>query len=163
MLGCFCISYKRVHPTHLAKGQILRNLFTFDLQECWSTGQAIYHTRTWTEIGSRRESEEMHTWNVECITNTFEYILQRWCCPSFVRICWTIKSIATSLSAPRGIITSAYFFVGWMKSSKPGLTYFAYCMSDSTVSLKNVNFPNKSKIRLLMNQEIVENRSARPD
>lgn len=58
----------------------------------------------------------------------FGYILQRSCWPSLVRICWTIKSIATWLSPPRGIIMSAYFFVGSIKSSKAGFTNFEYCM-----------------------------------
>lgn len=69
------------------------------------------------------------TWNVDWITYTFGYILHRSCWPSFVRRCCTIKSIATWLSPPRGMITSAYFFDGRTKSSKAGLTNFAYYTS----------------------------------
>lgn len=61
------------------------------------------------------------------MTLTFGYILQRSCWPSFVRICCTIKSMATWLSPPRGMITSAYFFDGRTKSSKAGFTNLAYC------------------------------------
>ena len=68
-----------------------------------------------------------NTWNVEWITFTLGYILQRSCWPSFVRICCTIKSIATWFSPPRGMITSANFFDGRIKLSKAGLTNFAYC------------------------------------
>lgn len=69
------------------------------------------------------------TWNVDWITYTFGYILHRSCWPSFVRICCTIKSMATWLSPPRGMITSAYFFDGRTKSSNAGLTNFAYYKS----------------------------------
>jgi hypothetical protein len=37
-------------------------------------------------------------------------------------MCWTMRSIATMLSAPRGTITSAYFFVGMQNSSNAGFT-----------------------------------------
>lgn len=61
------------------------------------------------------------------MTYKFGYILHRSCWPSFVRMCWTIKSTATWLSPPRGMMISAYFFVGRMKSSKAGFTNFEYC------------------------------------
>jgi hypothetical protein len=63
------------------------------------------------------------------MTYTFGYILHRSCWPSFVRMCCVIKSMATWLSPPRGMITSAYFFDGRTKSSKAGLTNFAYYKS----------------------------------
>lgn len=69
------------------------------------------------------------TWNVERITKTFGYILHKSCWPSFVWICCTIKSIATILSAPRGMMISAYFFDGSINSSKLGFTNRAYCNS----------------------------------
>lgn len=69
----------------------------------------------------------LHTWKVDCMTYTFGYILRRSCWPSLVRMCWTIRSIATWLSPPRGKMTSAYFFVGNTKSSNAGFTNFAYC------------------------------------
>jgi hypothetical protein len=42
---------------------------------------------------------------------------------NFVRMCCTIKSIATRLSLPRGIITSAYFLV-WSDSNQIKVTNF---------------------------------------
>ena len=42
-------------------------------------------------------------------------------------MCCTMRSMATWLSPPRGIITSAYFFVGSTKSSNDGFTNLAYC------------------------------------
>lgn len=68
------------------------------------------------------------TWKVDWMTYKLGYILQRSCWPSFVRICCTIKSIATWLSPPRGMITSAYFFVGRIKSSKAAFTNLEYCI-----------------------------------
>ena len=41
-------------------------------------------------------------------------------------MCWDIKSMATVFSAPRGTITSAYFFVGRQNSSKAGFTRVVY-------------------------------------
>ena len=41
-------------------------------------------------------------------------------------ICCLIRSRATTFSAPLGIITSAYFFVGIQNSSKAGLTRVVY-------------------------------------
>ena len=37
-------------------------------------------------------------------------------------MCWTMRSMATRFSAPRGTITSAYFFVGMQNSSNAGFT-----------------------------------------
>ena len=47
-------------------------------------------------------------------------------------MCCTIKDTATSLSLPRGMIISAYFFVGRQNSSKAGLTYL---QSDNNIKL----------------------------
>ena len=78
------------------------------------------------------------TWKVVWITYRLGYILQRSCCPNFVRICCTMRSTATWLSPPRGMIISAYFFVGSMKSSKAGFTNFEYCIIKSEGILVNV-------------------------
>ncbi len=47
-----------------------------------------------------------------------------WCAFKMSLMCCTIRLIATVFSAPRGIMTSAYFFVGKQNSSKAGLTNF---------------------------------------
>ena len=41
-------------------------------------------------------------------------------------MCCDMRSMATVFSAPRGTITSAYFFVGRQNSSKAGLTSVVY-------------------------------------
>merc|ERR1719454_2105906 len=41
-------------------------------------------------------------------------------------ICWDMRSMATVFSAPRGTITSAYFFVGRQNSSNAGFTRVVY-------------------------------------
>jgi len=107
MLRCFCITDKCMHATNLQKEA-----------RCFKFNQLDKVHTFWMK---------KHTWKVVWITYRLGYILQRSCWPSFVRICCTIRSTATSLSPPRGIIISAYFFVGSMKSSKAGFTNFEYC------------------------------------
>jgi hypothetical protein len=105
--------------------------------------------KRWLSLGGGNDSKMKITWKVDCITFKFGYILQRLCCPSLVRICWTIKSIATWLSPPRGMIMSAYFLVGRIKSSKAGLTNLAYWKFSKIFPYQPWNFMYSWTIRNL--------------
>ena len=48
-------------------------------------------------------------------------------------MCCEIRSMATVFSAPRGTITSAYFFVGKQNSSKAGFTRVVYWEGGMTI------------------------------
>ena len=48
-------------------------------------------------------------------------------------MCCEIRSMATVFSAPRGTITSAYFFVGKQNSSKAGFTRVVYWGGGMTI------------------------------
>ena len=129
MLRYLSITYQSMHTPYLHSSNNHEWLFNF-----YNKNQSL---------------QENGTWKVEWMTYKFGYILHRSCWPSFVRMCWTIKSTATWLSPPRGIIISAYFFVGRIKSSKAGFTNFEYCKKcNIRISCQNPfswrNQPSKS-------------------
>lgn len=118
MLCCLRITYEGMHTPYLHETRT---------NEWWSKKKKQLNIQN--KIGSLNgKFLGRDTWKVDWMTYRLGYILQRSCWPSLVRICCTIKSTAMWLSPPRGIMISAYFFVGRIKSSKAGFTNCEYCI-----------------------------------
>ena len=70
-------------------------------------------------------------------------------------MCCLIRSIATTLPAPLGIMTSAYFLVGRQNSSKAGLTSVVYWCSTWARSLPRSSISLNTRLYYYQVQGIV--------
>lgn len=126
MFRCLRITNQGMHTPYLHRSNYSDNSASSSKIKIWISSQ----------IGMIEKIQQKirNTWKVDWITYKLGYILHKSCCPSFMRICCTIKSIATWLSPPRGIMISAYFLVGRIKSSKAGFTNLEYCIKYTRIS-----------------------------
>merc|ERR1719347_2211503 len=72
-------------------------------------------------------------------------------------ICCLIRSIATTLPAPLGIMTSAYFLVGRQNSSKAGLTSVVYWCSTWARSLPRSSISLNTRLASLVSGSVSTN------
>ena len=93
---------------------------------------------------------QIMSWNIRRMLVMSEEVFIKQTC-----MCCLIRSKATTFSAPLGIMTSAYFFVGRQNSSKAGLTSVVYWCSTWARSLPRSSISLKARLYYYLVQCIV--------